>query len=133
MSELCASQHEQISANFQNLTKVLEKFRSFAMIMPIKQKRLFLKKKFPSRCISSCQQDINLFNFPSKILTIEQLFCKTARWVRSSIMISIKLMYKVNEVTFTLSVSFKYTENYKPRLGLLCYHKMENFAKRLPV
>ena len=68
--------------NFSKFSKIAQSskqnFRGFAAIMSISQK-VFLKS--PSRCISSCQQDKNWINFPSKMPTVEQLFCRSARWV----------------------------------------------------
>ena len=85
MSELCAFHHEH---NFRKFSKIVQSsnknFSLFAAIMPISQK---VFKKSPSRCISSCQQDIKLDQFPSKIPTIEQLFCRTARWVLLNLLV----------------------------------------------
>ena len=73
-----SSQTSIISANFQRLSKVLKNFCRFAAIMPILQK--VFKKKSPSRCISSCQQEIKLDQFSQ-----QNTHCRTAILQNSSL------------------------------------------------
>ena len=70
------SSRTSIISNFQRLFKVAKKFSPFRSDNDDFAKSFL---KFPSRCISSSQQDETGSIFSSKTPTVEQLLCRTAR------------------------------------------------------
>ena len=76
---MCVSSRTSIiSAHFQRLSHVVKKFPRFAVIMSIQQKFSWNISQQMYLILPATQ---NWIKFPSRIPIVEQLFCRTARWV----------------------------------------------------